>query len=69
MGEFGHVWFDDHLFRDGVMNASTDNKWTDVCVVEAMFDDSSIPCDWIEIDGASAYLKGTEKGQIVGRPD
>ena len=90
MGEFGRVWFDDHLFRDGVMNpndmyalldewqalgfnternALTDNKWTDVCVVEAMFDDSSIPCDWIKLDGASAYLKGTEKGQIVGRPD
>jgi hypothetical protein len=42
--------------------------WKDFCVVEGMFGGPTLPCDWIEIsqDGYSAYLKGTEPGEIAG---
>ncbi len=84
----GRVYFDDHLFRDGVM-APTDAEalvdewvkrgfeairetdgerhWWDCCVVSFPFG-LSFPCDWIEIsdDWYSAYLKGTEPGDVVG---
>ena len=49
------------------VNESTNHKWTDLCVVEAMFPEHSAVCDWLEVDGDSAYLKGTPKGAIIGR--
>lgn len=41
--------------------------WRDCCVVEGMFGGATLPCDWIEIsdDGSSAFLKGTEPGEVV----
>jgi hypothetical protein len=39
-------------------------KWVDVCVVE--FGMPTIPCDWIDVDGDIAYLKGTLRGETVG---
>jgi len=42
-------------------------KWVDVCVVEAMFGGNTLACDWIEVGGGTASLKGASKGEIVGR--
>lgn len=41
--------------------------WHDCCVVEGMFGGPTLACDWIEIgaDGRSAFLKGTEPGEVV----
>jgi hypothetical protein len=41
--------------------------WQDCCVVEGMFGGPTLPCDWIEIsdDGRSAFLKGTEPGEVI----
>ena len=44
----------------------TPTKWIDVCVVESIFG-TTLPCDWIELDGFSAYMKDTVKGEIIGR--
>ena len=44
-----------------------ERHWWDCCVVSFPFG-VSLPCDWIEIsdDGYSAYLKGTEPGEVIG---
>jgi hypothetical protein len=49
--------------HDGGDNPS---KWVDVCVVEAMFGGTTLACDWIEVDGDTAFLKGTSKGKLIG---
>ena len=43
--------------------------WKDCCVVESMFGGPTLPCEWLEMgeDGRSAYLKGTDPGEISGR--
>ena len=43
--------------------------WKDFCVVESMFGGPTLPCDWLSIcqDGRSAFLAGTEPGEIIGR--
>ena len=43
--------------------------WKDVCVVESLFGGPTLPCDWIAVDWAQriAYLKGTDRGEVVGR--
>lgn len=45
-----------------------DKAWKDFCVVEGMFGGPTLPCDWIQIsqDGHSAYLTGTDPGEIAG---
>ena len=45
--------------------------WNDVCVVEAMFGGTTLPCDWLVVDTGQrvAYLKGTEAGPIAGREE
>ena len=42
----------------------------DCCVVESLFGGPTLPCSWLEIgsDGRSAFLKGAEPGDIIGRP-
>ena len=42
--------------------------WKDCCVVDTMFG-ATLPCDWIEFteDGRSAFLKGTEPGELATR--
>ena len=42
--------------------------WEDCCVVDTMFG-VTLPCDWIEFteDGRSAFLKGTEPGELATR--
>lgn len=42
--------------------------WNDLCVVEAMSQQPTLPCDWIEVseDGSHAWLKGVIPGAIVG---
>ena len=42
--------------------------WKDCCVVGPMFG-ATLPCDWIEFteDGRSAFLKGTEPGELATR--
>ena len=52
--------------HDGGTNPS---KWIDVCVVEAMFGGATLPCDWLEIDGDSAFYKGKAKGNVIGRDE
>ncbi len=42
-------------------------KWVDVCVVEALFGGATLPCHWIEVDGNTAFLKGTSRGEVIGR--
>lgn len=46
--------------RDG------NHVWKDVCVVQSLFGEPTLPCDWLEIseDGYSAYLKGTTPGPV-----
>jgi len=41
--------------------------WKDCCVVESMLGGLSLPCDWLEFGpgGQSAYLKGTEPGEVI----
>ena len=36
-------------------------------MVEAMFGGATMPCDWIVVEGDSAYFKKSQKGEIVGR--
>lgn len=45
--------------------------WKDFCVVEGMFGGTTLECDWIELDdkGWSAWMKGTDPGEICGRDD
>ena len=45
-----------------------DKAWKDFCVVEGMFGGLTLPGDWIQIsqDGNSAYLRGTDPGEIAG---
>jgi len=42
--------------------------WKDVCVYAGAFGRSGLACDWLEEDqdASSVYLKGPEKGQIIG---
>jgi len=43
--------------------------WKDFCVVESMFGGTTLPCDWLDVaeDGRSAWLKGSEPGEIQCR--
>ena len=42
--------------------------WQDCCVVQSMLGGPTRPRDWLELakDGRSAWLKGTQPGEIVG---
>lgn len=43
--------------------------WKDVCVVEAMFSEATLPCSSVTVDKKNriAYLVGTEPGRVIGR--
>ena len=41
-------------------------QWKDFLLVDA-FGRCLYPCPWIMIDGAVAWLRGTEMGEVVGR--
>ena len=45
------------------------NFWKDCCVAESIFGGATLQCDWLAIgeDGCSAYLRGTEPGEVIGR--
>ena len=43
------------------------SKWVDVCVVEASYGGATLPCDWIAIEDNTAFLRGADKGEVVGR--
>ena len=44
-------------------------SWKDCCVIESLLGGPTLPCSWIAIgdDGRSAYLRGTEPGNVIGR--
>lgn len=43
--------------------------WQDFCVVEGLMGGATLPCEWISVDtlNQSAWLTGTEPGEVVGR--
>jgi hypothetical protein len=43
--------------------------WKDICVFQGILGGATLPCDWIAYDRntRTAYLKGTEVGEIKGR--
>jgi hypothetical protein len=43
--------------------------WKDICVFQGILGGPTLPCDWIAYDRntRTAYLKGTELGDIKGR--
>jgi len=41
-------------------------KWLDVCVVDTCSGQPTLPCDWIEVENNSAFLKGKPKGEVFG---
>ena len=43
-------------------------RWIDFCVFEVNFGGPTLACDWLvfEPETNSAYLKGTEAGEIIG---
>ena len=49
---------------------NNEKYWKDVCVID-YFQSLICPCEWIEldIDDHSAYLKGTDKGNVIGREE
>jgi hypothetical protein len=61
--EWRGMGFEPMEMRDG------NQVWKDVCVVESMFGGPTLACDWLEFDPEqrSAYLKGTEPGDVIGR--
>lgn len=62
--EWTELGFEPFEERDG------QRAWKDCCVVEGMFGGATMPCDWLVVteDGYSAYLKGTEPGEVAARP-
>jgi hypothetical protein len=32
-----------------------------------MFGGATLPCDWLVVDGDSAFYKGTPKGEVISR--
>jgi hypothetical protein len=46
-------------------------KWRDMCVIESSHAESTLPCDWIEVDQENncVYLKRRPKGKIIGREE
>jgi hypothetical protein len=52
-----------HTTKGGRKNPK---MWDEVCVVQAMFGGATLPCDWIEVEGDTAYKKGTPMGQVIG---
>lgn len=61
--EWSALGFEPTENRDG------NSVWKDFCVVESLFGGPTLPCDWIEIsdDGGSAYLKGSDPGEVRSR--
>lgn len=42
-------------------------KWVDVCVAEALFGGSTLPCDWLQVEGNVAFHNDFPKGDVTGR--
>lgn len=51
-------------------HAGSDNptKWLDVCVIDICFG-VTLPCDWIEVHGDVAAIKGGLDSKVFGRSD
>lgn len=66
MGLLIDLWKDIGLSPIGEKDGT--KFWEDCCVVDTMFG-ATLPCDWIEFteDGRSAFLKGTEPGELATR--
>ncbi|SFU73542.1 hypothetical protein [Nitrosospira multiformis] len=62
--EWTELGFEPTEERDG------QQVWKECCVVESLYGRPTLPCDWLEIgeDGCTAYLKGTEPGEVASRP-
>jgi hypothetical protein len=52
---------------DGIVEEDGKKYWKDVCVCEGLFGGATLACDWLAFDlkTRSAYLKGTELGELV----
>ena len=57
-------WWSDKGFH--THDKSDNPKWLDVCVVQSIFGGPTMPCDWIEVHGRTAYLKNESFGHLVG---
>ena len=62
--EWKELGFEPTEERDG------QRVWKDCCVVQSLFGGPTLACDWLEMgeDGCTAYLKGTEPGEVASRP-
>lgn len=55
--------------KDGlVMAEKVDGKWKwkDLCIVD-IHEGLYHPCDWLEVKGGVAWMKGKPPGEVVGR--
>ncbi len=50
----------------GVAEENGEKYWQDFCI-SGVFG-PTLKCDWIEVEGGCAFMKGTEKGEVIGRP-
>ena len=63
------VEFWENIGLVGIREVNGVNQWLDFCVVEGLFGGPTAPCEWLTFDQNEkcVYLKGSEKGKIVGR--
>jgi len=47
----------------------TPTRWFDVCVVDESIGGVNLPCDWIEVENNTAFYKGKQKGDVIGREE
>lgn len=52
---------------DTIAESAGQTRWQDCCVVDH-FGRTTLPCGWLQLarDHRSAFLKGTEPGEVVG---
>ena len=52
---------------EGIVEKGGKKYWKDMCVCEGVFGRTTLECEWLVIDRKtrSAYLKGTEVGEVV----
>jgi len=56
-------YWKDMGFRTHYKTSKYSIKWLDVCILGGY---ESFPCDWLEVEGNIAYLKGKPRGEIMG---
>ena len=64
--DIGHLveWWANKGFD--TYDESDNPKWLDVCVVQSIFGRTTLPCDWIVVNGRTAHLKYEPAGYVVG---